>query len=295
VNVALPLRRAVERHGLFGALKAAPAAIERRAGRRAQVRLGRFETEDADPATDPTWGAITAGGLDPADVFVITDHAFGSQVVRKGTTDWQTYNQIFVREDYRFKHSVPPRTIVDLGANVGYASVWYHTRYPQARIVAVEPDEANVRTAQVNVHLADRNDGRIAVVHSAIWHSESYVKITNPTGNAWGFKVHGAAPSERGAFPATTMSVIMERNGMETVDLVKIDIEGGERFLFSKNTEWLDRVNSVVIELHDRKIPGCRESVVAALDRHFVDYDEVVRGENTLFTRRHRLEELGPG
>jgi FkbM family methyltransferase len=241
----------------------------------------------------PVVQTIQDGGLDPSDVFVITEQTFGPQVVRKGTTDWQTYSQIFVREEYRFRHSVPPRTIIDLGANVGYASVWYHGRYPKARIVAIEPEADNASTARINVELAYGNAGRISVEQTAIWHSDSYVKITNPKGSAWGFKVHEAEAGERGAFIATTMSAIMDRNEMDTVDLVKIDIEAGERFLFAKNTEWLDRVNSVVIELHDRKVPGCREPVIAALDRHFVDYDEVVRGENTLFTRRHRLEELG--
>jgi FkbM family methyltransferase len=248
---------------------------------------------ETDSGPRPLLQKVHDGGLDPSDVFVITEQTFGPQVVRKRTTDWQTYGQIFVREEYRFRHSVPPRTIIDLGANVGYATVWYHARYPEARIVAVEPEADNARTARINVDLACGNGGRVVVEETAIWHTDSYVKITNPKGSAWGFKVHEAEAGEQGAFRATTMSAIMDRNGMNTVDLVKIDIEAGERFLFAKNTEWLDRVNSIVIELHDRKVPGCREPVIAALDQHFVEYDEVVRGENTLFTRRHRLEELG--
>lgn len=289
-----PVRRAVERHGWLGATRRVPRSIERRACG-ARERLHALLDRDAEVLAHPLLRAIEQGGLSPADVIVVTDQQVGPQVVRKGTTDWATYHQIFVREEYRFRHSVPPSTIIDLGANVGFASVWYHTRYPEARIVAVEPDEANARAAQVNINLVSRSGARLDLEQTAVWHSESYVKITNPTGSAWGFKVHEAGPDEPGAFASTTMSAIMDRNGLGTVDLVKIDIEGGERFLFAKNTEWLDRVNSIVIELHDRKIPGCREPVIAALDRHFVDYDEVVRGENSLFTRRHRLEELGSG
>jgi hypothetical protein len=83
----------------------------------------------------------------------------------------------------------------------------------------------------------------------------------------------------------------MDRHGMDTVDVVKVDIETSERFLFAENTDWLDRVNCVAIEFHDRIVPGCREPVVAALDRHFGEYDEVARGENTMFQRHHRLAE----
>jgi FkbM family methyltransferase len=294
VRTVTPVRRAAQQYGWIEALRRAPAAIERR-GRRWLGEGPPSPTGLRTLRTRQVLSVITEAGIDPADVFVITDQKVGPQVVRKGTTDWPTYNQIFVKEDYNFRHSVHPRTIIDLGANVGYASVWYHRRYPKARIVAVEPDEANVATARVNIALACREAGRIAVEHTAVWHSESLVRITNPTGTAWGFKVREAQAGEAGAFQATTMTAIIDRHDMDRVDLVKIDIEAGERYLFAKNTEWLNRVNSLVIELHDRKVPGCREPVVAALDQHFIAYDEVVRGENTLFTRRHRLEELGAG
>jgi FkbM family methyltransferase len=291
VTITTSVQRAVERYGWQGAMRRLPRAVERRVRRkmtRAATRGRRMNL-----VTDRrVRQIIRSGELDRGKLFVITDDKFGSQVVRKGTTDWPTYNQIFVREDYKFRHSVAPKTIVDLGANVGYSAVWYHSRYPGARIVAIEPDAGNVKTARVNIALACRNGGTVDIEQTAIWHSESHVKITNPTGTAWGFRVHEADPGEPGSFPATTMGAIMDRYGMDTVDLVKIDIEAGERFLFAKNTEWLNRVNSLVIELHDRKTPGCREPVIAALDRHFIDYDEVIRGENSLFTRRHRLDEL---
>jgi len=287
-------RSAVDRYGLIEAARRAPGGLSRRA-RRSLARARHARALRTNAFTDrANRSIITQGRLALSDVFVIKDEKFGAQVVRKDTTDWATYNQIFVREDYKFRHSVAPQTIIDLGANVGYASVWYHAYFPTARIVAVEPDSANVQTARVNFELACREGGRLEIEETAIWHSESHVKLVNPAGTAWGFKVYEAEPEEPGAFPATTMAAIMQRHGMDTVDLVKIDIEGGERYLFAKNTEWLDRVNALVIELHDRKIPGCREPVVAALDRHFIDYDEVVRGENTLFTRRRRLDEGPP-
>ena len=70
---------------------------------------------------------------------------------------------------------------------------------------------------------------------------------------------------------------------------MKIDIEAAERYLFEKNTEWLDHVNEIVIELHGRFTKVCREPVVAALDRHFGEYDEITKGENTLFRRTRPL------
>lgn len=278
------VQRAARKYGWKGAVRKGSQRVAKRLKLRQRYLAARSLLTDGQSRR-----IVRAGGLDLGDVMIISDQRFGKQVVRKDTTDWRTYNQVFVKEDYRFKHSKPPATIVDLGANVGYSAVWYHARYPNARIVALEPDAGNAKAARINIQLACRGGGRVDLVQSAIWHSESNLKITNPNANAWAFRVNEAQPGEPGSFPATTMGMIMEQFGFDTVDLVKIDIEAGERYLFAKNTAWLDHVNALVIELHDRHTPGCREPVIEALDRHFVDYDEVVRGENTLFTRRHRL------
>ena len=233
---------------------------------------------------------IGRGGFSPDTTMVVSDPRFGTQMIRKGTTDWPTYNQVFVREDYDFHHD-SPRTIVDLGANVGYAAVYYHRRFPNARIVAVEPSGENVAAARVNVALAGATRS-IDLVESAIWHSASQLRITNPKANAWAFRVAEAEPGAADSFAATTMASLMSTYQLDTVDLVKIDIEAAERYLFEQHTEWLDHVNEIVIELHDRFAKGCRQPVVDALDRHFGDYDEITRGENTLFRRKRPLARL---
>jgi FkbM family methyltransferase len=260
-------QRAVDRYGWLEAMRRAPRAV-------AESRVRDM---------------IRGAGLEPEDVVVISDEHFGTQVARKRTTDWSTYRQIFLREDWRFKRSISPGTVIDLGANVGYATVWYHATFPEARIVAIEPDAANSATARLNIALGCHNGADISLEQTAIWHTDSWLKISNPDGKASGLQVTEAEPGEPGAFKATTVGSIMDRHGMDTVDVVKVDIETSERFLFAKNTGWLDRVNCVAIEFHDRIVPGCREPVVAALDRHFGEYDEVSRGENTMFQRRHRL------
>lgn len=223
---------------------------------------------------------------------VVSDPKFGVQMIRKNTTDWPTYDQVFVRQDYDFDHDTP-RTIVDLGANVGYAAVYYHRRFPNAHIVAVEPNHENVVAAKVNVALA-RATKSVEIIESAIWHSPSRLRITNPGANAWAYRVAEADPGDENSFGATTMPMLMRRFGLDAVDLVKIDIEAGERYLFAKNTQWLDHVNEIVIELHDRFTKGCRQPVIAALDEHFGEYTEITKGENTLFRRKRPLGAAAP-
>src|SRR6516164_3678329 len=59
--------------------------------------------------------------------------------LRVPSSDVQTYEQIFLHQDYQFAVTRPPQTIVDVGANIGLASLYFANRFPQARILALEP------------------------------------------------------------------------------------------------------------------------------------------------------------
>ena len=61
------------------------------------------------------------------------------------------------------------------------------------------------------------------------------------------------------------------------VDLLKIDIEGGEKEVFSMDCAWLTRVRYMFLEIH----PGCWKTVFHALDT--IGYDCKLTGENVRF------------
>lgn len=72
--------------------------------------------------------------------------------VRPGTPDAGMFFQAVVREAFSRHHPAGPiRCIVDAGANVGDAAVWYLARYPAATLVAVEPDPDNVALLRQNL------------------------------------------------------------------------------------------------------------------------------------------------
>src|SRR5580658_7698465 len=51
---------------------------------------------------------------------------------------------------------------------------------------------------------------------------------------------------------ATTIGDLLDRFGWDRIDLLKIDIYGAEKKLFENAALWVERVNMIVIELHDR-------------------------------------------
>ena len=75
----------------------------------------------------------------------------------------------------------PPKTIMDLGANVGYSAAYFASRYPDAKIVALEPSFGNFATASINVHWSSN----ITLVWGGIWESQQLLKIAPVNRGEW--------------------------------------------------------------------------------------------------------------
>ena len=60
-------------------------------------------------------------------------------VCRRGTSDLEVFGQIFSHREYRCLDSVRDAgLIIDCGANVGFSSAYFLTRYPTAEVIAVD-------------------------------------------------------------------------------------------------------------------------------------------------------------
>src|SRR5688572_6156510 len=61
--------------------------------------------------------------------------------LRKGTSDIPTFQEIFTYDEYEVKLDFSPATIIDAGANVGLASIYFANKYPKASVFCVEPEK----------------------------------------------------------------------------------------------------------------------------------------------------------
>jgi FkbM family methyltransferase len=201
--------------------------------------------------------------------------------LRLRTSDLSTYWKIFVERDYEFELASDPEVIVDAGANVGFASLWYANRYPRARIIAVEPESSNFEVLRRNA----APYANIAPVRAALWSSEGNVVVVDPGVGRWGFRTErpdGPCPEDSLTVRALTMDRLMADHGIDRIGLLKVDIEGAEREVFSGASSWIGRVDAIAIELHDRVQPGCSRAVYAATSSFL---HEEHRGENVFMTR----------
>lgn len=78
----------------------------------------------------------------------------------------------------------------------------------------------------------------------------------------------------------TIPEIVEEEAAWESLLLVKIDIEGGERQLFSENTEWIGRVPLIIIETHDSLQPYDKTSLNFFRAVSAYDFEVCFSGEN---------------
>ncbi len=166
---------------------------------------------------------------------------------RPRTSDIGVFAQIFFFNEYRCLAGLRnPELILDLGANVGYSSAYFLSRFKDCSVIAVEPDPANFVELQKN--LAPFG-GRVKTVQAAVWPHSGRMDLEHPgEGEEWGVRVR---PSEKGAVRAVSIPELLAFAPQGRISLLKVDIEGSEIDLFRSDYEdWLHRVDNIVIEIH---------------------------------------------
>jgi FkbM family methyltransferase len=180
--------------------------------------------------------------------------------IRGATSDHDVFFDIFGLSSYLLPYSPDPRCIIDAGANVGYASIWYARRFPAAKIIAVEPDRQNLEQLIRNT----KDLPNVTIVEGALWWETTSLKITNPDAAKHSLQVSESGEGDTVA--AYTILDLMRIANSDKVDILKLDIEGAEEFLFRPGkSEWLEDVDSIVIEFHDRNDHHCAQALYTTI------------------------------
>jgi FkbM family methyltransferase len=173
--------------------------------------------------------------------------------LRIGSSDREVLGQIFIEKEYEPIAVESPKTILDLGANVGYSSAYFLSKYPDASVVAVEPDSGNYAMCRRNL---EPYGSRARVVHGAVWPEHRKLEVDKGAwrdGREWTAQVKPANEESTASecVEGYDMPALIGLSGATEIDLLKIDIERSELELFSRNTEsWLPRIRNLCIELH---------------------------------------------
>jgi len=203
----------------------------------------------------------------------------GKVSLREVGSDILTFDEVIKRQVYRniLSKLEQCETVIDLGANIGLASLYFASRYPSCRLLAVEPNPPTYKILTAN--LSDLIEGgRCRTLHAAVWGSERQL-IGDPSqahDHYSAFAAREATGNENGeetmqGFPITRN---IHDSGFEHVDLLKVDIEGAEVELFKGDLDWLRRVGAIAIEFHHESRQVCRfDDIMGAYQFRIYDQD----------------------
>jgi FkbM family methyltransferase len=179
--------------------------------------------------------------------------------------------------------------IIDAGANIGASALYFHLTYPEAEILAIEPDLGNGALFRLNCN----HISTISLIEGGIASRDGFMALQDPGLSDWGFRLAPATAGERcvPVHAAGRLLAEKEREGLAPL-IVKVDIEGGESELFAQDTAWLSSVPLLIIELHDWMLPGLGNSrnFLQAVSR--CNFDFLCRGENVFCFNNELLKPL---
>jgi FkbM family methyltransferase len=205
--------------------------------------------------------------------------------IRKNTSDINVFAEIFLFKDYNYDLPITPRTIIDAGANVGYASLWFRNKFPNASLIAIEPEKSNFELLSLNT----QNIENILLLKKGLWFKSTTLEIINKEGSKYGF-ITKEVPNAKNGIKTCTVSdllqIFKETQGIREIDILKIDIEGAEKEVFSNGVEnWLNKTKIIIIELHEQSKPGCTNVVLTAIKQYGFEL-LIEKGENLVYINK---------
>jgi FkbM family methyltransferase len=175
--------------------------------------------------------------------------------LREVGSDILTFNEIIREQVYRNVAARVRRcdTLIDLGANIGLASLYFGDRYPTCRLFAVEPNPDSYRMLVRNLK-GPIDRGRCRTLRAAVWRSEKTL-VADLVNDAHHYSTFAACEAPAAQSHLDTMigmpiRRIIAESRFENIDLLKVDIEGAEVELFNGDLDWLKNVGAIAIEFH---------------------------------------------
>lgn len=196
---------------------------------------------------------------------------------RNNPFDFATFCEVSLEKAY-LNELTDARFIIDGGGNIGLTAAFFANRYPQALIATVEPDSSNFALLTQNTAAYPQ----IKPLQGGVWSKTAHLHIVDGSVGNNAFTVAELDQPIAGSIPAYSLPDIMAMHGQTKVDIVKLDIEGAEKQVFGAGYEsWLPHTRLLIVELHDRMLPGCSKALFTAICQY--DFRLELRGENLFF------------
>ena len=164
---------------------------------------------------------------------------------------FQIFQEIWRWEIYT--HEYPqgwrtPRIVVDIGANIGFFSLYVAMRWPDAKVFAFEPAPENVALIEQNIRLSKVS--RVILCPLAVTDTVGQVNLFLKKESGW-HSLSGSSNDATIQVNTTTLPAIV-KEADQTIDLLKMDCEGAEYAVLAGQAQVLAQsVRFVAMEYHE--------------------------------------------
>jgi FkbM family methyltransferase len=176
--------------------------------------------------------------------------------VRSNTDDVKVAITCLFNEEHCDVRCENPDVIIDAGANIGSSAVYFARRFPNARIIAIEMEKGNYDMLVMNT----RGRPNIIPIHAALWSEHTKRMINDRHTGHLGYTISETSnvmDSTGQEVECVTISELIQKYDLRRINLLKMDIEGAEKAVLEHSADWMDKVDAITAELHDRISPGC--------------------------------------
>ena len=165
-------------------------------------------------------------------------------LIRDTPTFLSSYEEIFEQEIYKFNTNEAIPIIIDCGANIGLATLYFKIKYPRAKILAFEPDPNIFEALKNNIEV--HNFKGVELYNEAIGDKQETL-LFNMEGGHSGMLVK--EPTDKTVSVAVTaLKDVLSK--FDQVDFLKIDIEGHEINVLPTIALELKKVKNLFLEYH---------------------------------------------
>lgn len=218
-------------------------------------------------------------------------------ILRRGTSDFGVFRQIFIlkehkplldkidaslkREDIKY--------IIDAGAYIGCTPILFKKAFPNSTLIAIEPVKETYVALQENMRM--NGLGEVVLLNRALWIDNSYLDICKDFRDKkeWAFYVKPCSCSSTVSVKGITIAEILNSYKFPYIDILKIDIEGAERFIFENEgyvKQFLPLVRYLAMEIHGEY--KMKDKILGLLDKFGFTYfysQELLIAQNQRFGR----------
>jgi len=155
------------------------------------------------------------------------------------------YQEMFIDEIYKFNSKNFSPVIIDCGSNIGLSILYFKQLYPTAKIIGFEADPDIYNILYNNISIFGHND--VELINKAVWTKEGYIEF-QVEGGASGMITDNSGAENVIRLPSIRLKDTLRQ--FETIDFLKVDIEGAEYDVIQDCQEELHRAHHLFIEYH---------------------------------------------